>query len=245
MRPVLSSWLQLATRTSGTHGGEEEKLQLHPRDAKTSEVANSANATQPMAKPSTSPRRPPLLVLKAWPNPSARLGKPSAREEISAATTGPREFPPQMNKDSKKRKAKHLSCVPQLRGQQRHSNTLKGGFGFEPTATTHVFPRPSIRFPALTLQSIQRRIKPEPVTQTQSFLPLLQGNHLGKERDKAMLNVKVHFAKYFQILKPGIISNRHANLKFRICGKRGGGGRGAAREMWNGFWSLLFCAMYM
>lgn len=95
----------------------------------------------------------------------------------------------------------------------------KRGFGFDHHATTRTPPQPSNPVPALTLQSIQHRIKPESVTQPQSFLPLLWRNHLGKERDKAALNVKVHFVNYFQIPKPGIISNQHTNQKFRICGR--------------------------
>lgn len=60
--------------------------------------------------------------------------------------------------------------------------------------------------------------QPQPLPVSAS---LLQGNHLGEEGDKAKPKAEVHCKKYFQISKPGIISNRHANLKFRICGTRG------------------------
>lgn len=88
-------------------------------------------------------------------------------------------------------------------------------------------PQHSLHVPALKLQSIQQGMKPgaqqHKPSHSQPLLPLLQGNHLGKERDKPTLNVKVLFVNYFQISKPGIISNRQATLKFRICGSGEGG----------------------
>lgn len=89
---------------------------------------------------------------------------------------------------------------------------------------THCWP--SSHLAAWALHSIQHVLKAGNRQQlnpshSQSCVSLLQGNHLGKEGDKATLNVKVCFTKYFQISKPGIISNQHANLKFRICGTGG------------------------
>lgn len=53
---------------------------------------------------------------------------------------------------------------------------------------------------------------------TQSLCLYYRATTLGRRETKPCQTQKFIAKKYFQISKPGIISNRHANLKFSICG---------------------------
>lgn len=64
-----------------------------------------------------SQRHSPLLLLKASPNPSARLGKPFGKEEF--------KFPPKLNKAPEKRREKPQTVSPDC---STRTQTCSGGF---------------------------------------------------------------------------------------------------------------------
>lgn len=68
------------------------------------------------------------------------------------------QFPPKLNKAAEKEGQNPRLCplTAYFEGQQKDSNMLKWGVGFDHRTTT----QPSIHDPALTLHSIQHRIKP-------------------------------------------------------------------------------------
>lgn len=130
MRAVSSRCLQ---DQGHSHWGAGENP---TRDAGTSEVAKSANVfSQPTAKMGASPGDPPLLLLKASPSPSARLGIPSGREEFSTANFL------KVNKAPEKRRGKPQTVFPDCRprGSAGGLRAAQMGFGLDP-ALQHSLP---------------------------------------------------------------------------------------------------------